>query len=136
MSTNTSEYNREWRKKNHNKIKAYRKKPYNKWKPLTPVQKDARLESERRRRREYKNAIYDILGGKCVRCGFDDERALQIDHIDGKGNDERKIRGSGTLTFYKHVIEVKGKGYQILCANCNWIKRSENLSERGGKLRT
>ena len=48
--------------------------------------------------------------------------ALALDHINGGGNEERKQRGSGP-TFYlwlkKHNFPP---GYQILCANCNWIK--------------
>lgn len=73
----------------------------------------------------------DIMGGKCVKCGFNDQRALQIDHINGGGNRERKEKkflGQGN-TYHKQVIDsfTKNEGkYQLLCANCNWIKRSEN----------
>lgn len=27
--------------------------------------------------------LFDLLGGKCCRCGFDDVRALQVDHKNG-----------------------------------------------------
>lgn len=65
---------------------------------------------------------YAILGGpKCKRCGFADPRALQIDHINDKGNLNRKLG----LDFYREVIRENGVGFQILCANCNWIKRAE-----------
>lgn len=30
------------------------------------------------------------LGGSCVKCSFLDSRALQIDHINGGGTQERK----------------------------------------------
>ena len=79
---------------------------------------------------QLKNAIYEILGRKCIRCGFDDPRALQIDHVDGGGHQEKK---SMTTSYYKHVLEeiLKGsKKYQVLCANCNWIKRAENREVR------
>ena len=33
------------------------------------------------------------LGSKCSRCGFNDERALQIDHIHGGGVQESKRIG-------------------------------------------
>ena len=68
------------------------------------------------------------LGGKCVRCGFSDPRALQIDHINGGGSKERKTTGFNRHFNYNVQDSVaKGEGkYQLLCANCNWIKRFEN----------
>lgn len=75
-----------------------------------------------------RNATVEALGGKCIQCGFDDKRALQIDHIDGGGSKERKERNFKG-SFNKHVLQsfLKGENkYQLLCANCNWIKRSVN----------
>ena len=74
------------------------------------------------RRRE---EVYKLLGGVCVSCGFSDRRALQIDHVNGDGKSDRKRYTSQSL-YLKHILEVSGVGYQILCANCNWIKRCEN----------
>lgn len=73
----------------------------------------------------------NVLGGKCVRCGYSDHRALQIDHVDGNGyKDTAKQRQSrGSVGYYRKVIMDTATGdtsYQILCANCNWIKRYEN----------
>ncbi len=65
----------------------------------------------------------EALGGKC-KCGFSDWRALQIDHINGGGNKERKNIGWAKL--YNKIIAGTIKGYQLLCANCNFIKRHEN----------
>lgn len=67
--------------------------------------------------------VFDLLDGKCFACGFSDKRALQIDHVNGGGNKERKNHKS-TYGYLKFVLKNKGK-YQILCANCNWIKREE-----------
>lgn len=75
-----------------------------------------------------RSAAIDTLGGKCVSCGVEDIRVLQIDHINGGGSLERKSR-EYVGNFYKNVIRSflnKENKYQILCANCNWIKRSEN----------
>lgn len=77
---------------------------------------------------EVRKKIIKLLGNKCVRCGFTDARALQIDHVNGDGANERRITGN-TRTYYPHIlnkIEKGSKDYQILCANCNWIKRHEN----------
>lgn len=79
--------------------------------------------------------IAEFFGGKCSRCGFDDPRALQMDHINGGGGQERK-NGKDTLwqryVFIKdHPDEARQK-YQLLCANCNCIKRVENQEYRNG----
>src|SRR3990167_1754197 len=72
-----------------------------------------------------------LLGDKCVICGFNDARALQIDHINGGGAKEnRELRTQG---IYRRVLTGVA-GYQLLCANCNWIKRSENNEAVGGPL--
>lgn len=82
-------------------------------------------------RREYvfglKMKCFYALGGICKRCGFNDHRALQIDHVNGKGTIERKNTRIGGGSWYHHVLKNIGSGYyQLLCANCNWIKRHEN----------
>lgn len=71
----------------------------------------------------------EVLGGKCARCGFDDIRALQIDHVNGGGRKDHRERGQ--LTIYRGIIKAHAHGenitdFQVLCANCNWIKRWEN----------
>lgn len=68
----------------------------------------------------------------CKRCGFSDIRALTIDHINGGGRKDRERTGAGTTFVYwlhKHKFP---EGYQILCMNCNFIKRHEN-EEHGGR---
>ena len=85
--------------------------------------------SIRKRRKEIKIEIYRLLGNKCIRCGFSDVRALQIDHVHGGGNRKRKERKSDYLAYYRYIlkqIKLGSKDYQLLCANCNWIKRWEN----------
>ncbi|CAK0755098.1 hypothetical protein CCP1ISM_50030 [Azospirillaceae bacterium] len=75
--------------------------------------------------------VVEILGGKCKRCGFQDIRALQIDHINGGGYKE--IRKNSAKVRYRLVLESvqrKENKYQLLCANCNWIKRYENKESR------
>ena len=78
--------------------------------------------------RNLRKMAIESLGGKCIRCDFSDIRALQIDHINGGGSKERKDRDF-IGNFHKHVINSfikKDNIYQLLCANCNWIKRYEN----------
>jgi hypothetical protein len=82
-------------------------------------------ERQREMRQKLRRDVLFLLGDKCIRCGFSDPRALQIDHINGGGRQDRKKDGMN-LGYYKRIIVGKGVGYQLLCANCNWIKRYEN----------
>mgnify|MGYP001615616281 CR=1 FL=1 len=75
---------------------------------------------------------------KCIRCGFSDRRALQIDHVNGGGLKE--FRKLGVFRILKQIIAMPKEEaisrYQILCANCNWIKKSENGEHTHGKHST
>lgn len=82
-------------------------------------------------KKKYQQIVTEIrllLGNKCIRCGFSDPRALQIDHVHGKGLDERKQINSGSRFYLIILNKIKSgsKDYQLLCANCNCIKRHEN----------
>jgi hypothetical protein len=68
--------------------------------------------------------VFELLGKVCKRCGFLDWRALQIDHIHGNGAAERKQFRNSRYSQLKRVMEHP-EDYQLLCANCNWIKRHE-----------
>lgn len=75
---------------------------------------------------KYRNLLLDRLGNKCKRCDFSDIRALQFDHIYADGPLEHTT--SRNYQYYKKILEMENpeSRYQILCANCNWIKRAEN----------
>jgi len=106
-----TEDKRKYYLKNRDKILAERKKNskrYNK--------------KQRELSKKWRIKAIEFLGGKCIRCGFSDIRALQIDHINGGGNHDF----AGSKTFHKKVIQDNKKTFQLLCANCNWIKRAEN----------
>lgn len=87
-----------------------------------------RLVVRRYRQRKRKDTL-ERLGGKCARCGFGDWRALQIDHVNGGGTQERQLFKS-QQTYVNFVLANNNGRYQILCANCNWIKRYEEYEER------
>lgn len=78
---------------------------------------------------QLRKEILRILGNKCIRCGFSDWRALQIDHVKGNGRKEWLKFQNNLYQYYKNILEKiqrASKDYQILCANCNSIKRHEN----------
>lgn len=82
--------------------------------------------------------IISALGGCCVKCGFHDPRALQIDHINGGGRREYLRFGGSSHRYLKHIrdqIEKGSKKYQILCANDNMIKREVNKKCEGAGRR-
>ena len=93
-----------------------------------PEYKKKRLDQRARHFRKLRLELETLLGSVCCRCGFSDRRALQIDHIAGDGAVERKKpvgQGFSALNRMLFDPDVKLK-YQLLCANCNWIKRCEN----------
>lgn len=117
------EADKKWRTENVEKVREIHRRHYLK-------RKEKAIETSKKTYHNDRDKIFEILGMICIRCGFNDRRALQIDHIEGGGNMERKYltsRGSNYLKFVlEDITENKDKNYQILCANCNWIKRSEN----------
>ncbi len=81
-----------------------------------------------------RNSLIDRMGGACVKCGYTDKRALHFDHIHGNGCKHRLIQRS-TLSRCNYWNDWLNSGgnisnvefpIQLLCANCNMIKRFEN----------
>jgi|SRR5580658_3673235 hypothetical protein len=89
-------------------------------------------------RKRLRTQVFDTLGNRCASptCqwinadgsrGCTDPRCLQIDHKKGGGYQAMKKAGNN----YNHLKEIAAdpeihEHYQLLCANCNWIKRHEN----------
>jgi hypothetical protein len=91
---------------------------------VEPPKKKRRRSPDIRYARLRRDALR-LLGGVCVRCRFSDPRALQVDHKAGGGTKEQ--REIGVYGVLKRVITDPDRDsrYQLLCANCNWIKRHE-----------
>lgn len=74
--------------------------------------------------RQLRQRVLDTLGRRCP-CGWDDERALQIDHrVSGGGRAERLRLGVNGM--YRRML-LHPDEYQVLCANCHAIKTSEEV---------
>lgn len=92
--------------------------------------RDYRVGYLRRRRSVYRMQLFDLLGNKCIICGFSDIRALEFDHIDHTGYLDRKIHhGSEWGRYYALYPEEAKQKLQILCCNCNRIKKIEYLKK-------
>ena len=91
----------------------------------------------RKRSQQIKLEVFKYYSGltipKCCKCGYDDIRALSIDHIDGGGAEHR--RKLTHKNFYNWLIKNNyPKGFQVLCMNCQFIKKWENEEwSKGGK---
>lgn len=85
-----------------------------------PLIKQHAAQRQRENRRAIREEILKKLGNKCQSCGIDDIRLLQIDHKNGGGTQHRK---KGNHYSYYKSIRDNIEGYQILCPNCNWLKR-------------
>ncbi len=53
----------------------------------------------------------------CVKCGFDDIKALSIDHINGGGSRQSKKTGVNNYAWLKS--NDYPLGFRVLCHNCN-----------------
>lgn len=85
--------------------------------------------------RVLRDAVLNHYGYECQLCGFSDERALQIDHINNDGAaDRRRLtggnRGGSEAVYYYLRDHGWPEGYQTLCANCNAIKRDSLIVRR------
>jgi hypothetical protein len=85
----------------------------------------------KRRNARYRQVVIEHYSPKlcCVKCGFDDIRALSIDHKNSDGASHRKeLNGKN---FYKWLIENQfPSNFQVLCMNCQFIKRHEENEYR------
>ena len=75
--------------------------------------------------RKLRRKVLSKYGSICCNCGFSDHRALQLDHVNGGGG--REVKELGSRGVYRKALKDTEGLYQLLCANCNWIKRFENL---------
>ena len=95
----------------------------------------------------YKISSHDAiatLGGKCIKCEMANRKCLIIDHINGDGCMERHLKDFSKEALYNCIyyafryniteaIDMIKQRYQVLCANCNMIKKEDN-NENGDIL--
>lgn len=79
-------------------------------------------------RQATRRRLFEMYGAVCFLCGFDDPRALTLDHIDGTGNAERRELGERGV-YRKALTEHAPHVYRTLCMNCQFIE-SASRSKR------
>lgn len=87
-----------------------------------------RKETGKKYRAKLKREILTHYGnGKlaCIICGFNDIRALSIDHIEGSGKAHRKQINRMGVSFYAWLRkENYPNGFRTLCMNCQWVEKA------------
>lgn len=122
-----AEYRRQWKTNNPELVRAEKHRYFERHKEERHEYAHGFEKSHPRYRldwrRKLRAQVLALYGSKCAICGFVDSRALQLDHINGAGKKHRSRLG--TSNFYRVVLKDP-KHYQLLCANCNWIKSYVN----------
>jgi 5-methylcytosine-specific restriction endonuclease McrA len=93
-------------------------------------QRKKQREKDRKYYEKVKSKTIELLGGKCVACGEDDPRVLQVDHI----KPERRKMRDGTYSARQNMLRVLkepryAKAVQLLCANCHMKKTAEDWAK-------
>ncbi len=92
--------------------------------------------------KDYRKGIkYDVMfhysNGEptCNICHENRMDCLSIDHIHGNGRKHRREIGLSGQGFYQWLKRNDyPAGYQVLCMNCQFIKRAENKECKAGHL--
>ena len=123
-----AEYYQRNKKRLNAQREKYRQEHEEKLKQFDLDHKSVYCQHKRDYNKEVRRRVEDLLGNKCAYCGITDTRVLQIDHLYSNGRQDKREYGHGS-SYYKHILKVGGIGYQLLCANCNWIKRYETREQ-------
>lgn len=127
-----TEYHREYRSANPEKVREARKRRYARNKDLDKQWRDNGL-------MRLRHGVFQAYGGVCIKCEESDEQLLIIRWI-GEGTDPFKpVQGGGSIKRYRTLRDNKyPEGYVTLCHNCNALeskKGSVALADRKAELR-
>lgn len=122
------EYRKQWQKNNRDKCRKYSR---NFRKVHQESYRKVAREKERERRKKVRMDVlthYSNGTPKCNHCNISDLRVLTIDHINSDGAKMRKeLNLRSSTEHYDYIIKQKyPSGYQVLCMNCQFIKRHTN----------
>jgi hypothetical protein len=74
-----------------------------------------------RYRQQWREQALTVYGGACVCCSETHLPYLEIDHVNGGGNQQRKvIRGTAWYKFL--ATNPRSDDVQLLCGNCHNVK--------------
>lgn len=83
--------------------------------------KEAIIAKQRKRRRQIRLRVLEMLGGKCAYCGCDVIKALEINHKDGGGNQEMRDRKNWRRQYYLDILSGRRTtdDLELTCKICN-----------------
>jgi hypothetical protein len=124
-------YNKDW----YQTHKEQQKENSKKWGENNKEQRKKLNKKSYENMKKQRDKIIILLGNKCnnpyninhsaFEKDIDYNSCLQIDHINGGGRKQHKKLGSNSTRFYKYILTHLSE-FQLLCANCNWLKRKKN----------
>ena len=113
---------KKWYEANIDRARLLKRQSMRRLRAENPEKYNAQSKAAKAKERE---RLFEIYGHECVRCGFSDKRALTLDHIHNNGNTERAELGERGV-YRKAKAFHQPDMYQILCMNCQFIKRTED----------
>jgi hypothetical protein len=139
--TCTTERTKEWRKNNPDKVKEIKKRNRNNNREKYNLYRNNYYKRHKEDFKKYnsnckyktKIEVYSHYCGNEIKCmninclvpgGCKDIRALSIDHINGGGTKHIKDNKIKSLTNWLKQNNFP-EGFQVLCMNCQFIKRYE-----------
>ena len=75
--------------------------------------------------RQHKLKVIEAYGGKCCQCGENISDFLELDHVNGGGQKDKRLAYLYTALVQKNNYKhPEGLPLQLLCSNCNHLKRN------------
>lgn len=105
-------YQREWRRKNKDRVNARIRERYQK-------DKTAMREPTQRYKVKLREECIAAYGGKCACCGESALEFLCIDHVNGGGNAHRKTLAGKSIHLWLKERGYPKDDFRVLCQNCN-----------------
>lgn len=116
---------KEWREKNADRMRAYRRKWYEENKSVEQEKAKVRQANRRKEFKEwYKNYKKNL---KCERCGFTHPAALDFHHKDPK--EKRFTIGAEIVNCSKQELLEEIQKCEVICSNCHRILHYEEKND-------
>jgi len=111
---------REWNRRNPERRRAIQ----NRWVAKhSEYYATHHVEYDRKRNARNKRKALEMLGGaKCARCGVDDIRFLEVNHVNGEGGGRERVAVATTIHRAILARRVDITKLNVLCKVCNALE--------------
>jgi len=137
-------YQREYVKKNRDKINKANRESYQRNKEKVILRTNRNYRKNISKYSQYKKKSYGKIklevfakidpDIKCANCGCNDTRFLEVNHIKGGGSKEHKVRGDGMKNMILIIRSGKRgtENLNLLCRACNSLDHLERMYGKTG----